>query len=251
MIETLAEFSGISFSLSTLGILLALVALEAVLSADNAVALAAFVQPLDDPKQRQRALNWGLVFAFVLRLSLLFAATWVIQFWQFEFVGALYLLWLAGKHFWQQFQPGDKAANQGRSPNPAPHLWHIIPLIALTDLAFSLDSVTTAVAFSDQLWLVLTGCLVGIVTLRCLAGLFVRWLEEFIYLQDAAYLTVLGVGVRLLCRVIQPDLLPPDWMALAAVAVLFVWGFSKRVEGQRSPAPSPVLARSTGVTPFE
>ncbi|WP_432812503.1 hypothetical protein [Pantanalinema sp. GBBB05] len=68
----------------------------------------------------------------------------------------------------------------------------------------------------------------GVVTLRCLAGLFVCWLEQFVYLQDAAYLTVLGVGLRLLCKALQPDIVPPDWTVLAMVGILFTWGFSKR-----------------------
>lgn len=220
------DFLGLEISLNTGLILLALVALETVLSADNAVALAAFVQPLPDRQQQQRALNWGLAVAFVLRIILLLAATWIIQFWQFEFIGALYLLWLAGKHFWQQFQDREEMGDR-TSQDPCT-FWQIIPLIALTDLAFSLDSVTTAVALSDQLWLVLAGCVIGVITLRFLAGLFVRWLEQFVYLQDAAYLTVFGVGLRLLCKALQPGLVPPDWMVLAMVSVLFTWGFSKR-----------------------
>uniref|UniRef100_B8HKI3 Integral membrane protein TerC n=1 Tax=Cyanothece sp. (strain PCC 7425 / ATCC 29141) TaxID=395961 RepID=B8HKI3_CYAP4 len=212
--------------------LLALIALETVLSADNAVALAAFVQPLSDRKQQQQALNWGLAVAFILRMVLLFAATWIIQFWQVEFAGALYLLWLAGKHFWQQYNIV-KCGNNSLAINEAsPVFWRIIPLIALTDLAFSLDSVTTAVALSDRLWLVMAGGLIGVVTLRFVAGLFVRWLEQFVYLQDAAYLTVLGVGLRLLCKAVQPDILPPEWIVLTMVGGLFAWGFSKRAEDQ-------------------
>lgn len=219
-------------SLNTGLMLLMLVALETVLSADNAVALAALVQPLPTSKQSQ-ALNWGLVVAFMLRIVLLLTATWIIQFWQFELVGALYLLWLAGKHFLQPFQT-PAMENEGL-PQAQSSFWQVIPIIALTDLAFSLDSVTTAVALSDRLWLVLTGCVIGIITLRCLAGLFVQWLERFVYLQDAAYLTVLGVGLRLLCKALQPELVPPDWILLAMVAVVFTWGFSKRVE-IKSPA---------------
>lgn len=52
MREKFMEFSGMDISLNTIFILLALVALETVLSADNAVALAAFVQPLPDLKQQ-------------------------------------------------------------------------------------------------------------------------------------------------------------------------------------------------------
>ncbi len=56
-----------------------------------------------------------------------------------------------------------------------------------------------------------------------------RWLAEFTYLKDAAYLTVLGVGIRLLFKAMLPLYLPPQWMMLALIAGLFAWGFSKRV----------------------
>lgn len=219
--------------------LVALVALETVLSADNAVALAALVQPLPTAQQQQKALNWGLTVAFVLRIVLLLTATWVLQFWQFQVVGALYLLWLSGKHFWSQFQTNEATMT---TPTSSSTPWRIILLIAFTDLAFSLDSVTTAVALSDRLWLVLTGCLIGVVTLRFLAGLFVRWLEEFVYLQDAAYLTIFSVGLKLLCKAVQPELVPPDWTVLAMVAILFTWGFSKR-------SASLMSEKSSGIAP--
>lgn len=229
MLDQLAGYAGEGFSLNTLGVLLALVALETSLSADNAVALATLVQHMEDREHQRRALNWGLVGAFLLRITLLLTATWVIQFWQFALGGALYLLWLGTKHFWQRFfssevdsQNGDSLRNQGNS------LWQVIPLIALTDLAFSLDSVTTAVALSSETWLVLTGCMIGVITLRFLAGLFVELLAKFTYLQDAAYLTVLAVGMQLLFKALLPDYEPPEWTVLTLIAVLFAWGFSKR-----------------------
>ena len=107
-------------------------------------------------------------------------------------------------------------------------LWQAIPVIALTDLAFSLDSVTTAIAISDETWLVLTGATIGIITLRFMAGLFIRWLDEFIHLEDAGYVTVGLVGLRLLVKVINDNLVPPQWLVVSSIAVIFVWGFSKR-----------------------
>lgn len=234
------NLSGLDVSLNTGFLLLALVALETVLSADNAVALATLVQPLPDLKQQQQALNWGLATAVILRIALLLAATWIIQFWQFECIGALYLLWLAGKHFWQQFPRHEVGDPVYFASDTQSSFWRIIPLIALTDLAFSLDSITTAVAFSDRIWLVLTACVVGVIALRCLASLFMRWLEEFVYLQNAAYLTVLGVGFRLFCKALQPGLVPPDWMVLAITGSLFIWGFSKRNEAELSLVPTQI-----------
>mgnify|MGYP002777268420 CR=1 FL=1 len=227
MLGSIANFTSHGLSLNLFGILLALIALETILSADNAVALAVIAQDMPDPIQQRYALNWGLLIAFLLRIGLLLLASWIIQFWQFELAGALYLLWLVGRHFWGRlFTPTTKDEESSRSPTT---LWKMIPLIALTDLAFSIDSVTTAVALSNQIGLILTGCLIGIVMLRVMAGVFVQLLATFTYLQDAAYLTVLGVGLRLLLKALLPDYLPPDWTVLIMMASLFVWGFSKRV----------------------
>lgn len=229
MLEQFTGHLGADLSIKTFGLLLVLVALETVLSADNAVALAALVQDIEDPQKQRQALNWGLIIAFILRISLLFTATWVIQFWQFELGGALYLLWLSGKHFWNYFYPNAEEEQLDSPKHANCAFGQIILLIAVTDLAFSLDSVTAAVAVSSQTWLVLTGCMIGIITLRFMAGLFVRWLSEFTYLLDAAYLTVFGVGVRLMFKALVPDHVPPQWMMLTLIVVLFAWGFSKRV----------------------
>lgn len=204
-------------------VLIILSFLEAVLSADNAIALAAIAQGLEDPKIQNRALNLGLVVAYVLRISLILTATWVTKFWQFELLGAAYLLWLV----FQYFTSDDDDGKEHHGPR-FDSLWQAIPVIAFTDLAFSLDSVTTAIAVSQETWLVLTGATIGIVTLRFMAGLFIRWLDEFVHLETAGYITVALVGLRLLIRVFNPDLVPPEWLMISAIALIFVWGFSKR-----------------------
>jgi predicted tellurium resistance membrane protein TerC len=71
-----------------------------------------------------------------------------------------------------------------------------------------------------------------VITLRFLAGLFIRWLNEYTHLEDAGFLTVGLVGLRLLLRVINPEFVPPEWIMISAIAILFAWGFSKRNEGE-------------------
>ena len=204
-------------------VLVILIALEAVLSADNAIALAAIAQGLEDGEQRRRALNLGLVVAYILRMTLILTATWVVQYWQFELLGAAYLLWLVFQYFTSQ--KGEDDEHHG--PRFA-SLWQAIPIIAVTDLAFSLDSVTTAIAISQETWLVLAGGTIGVITLRFMAGLFIRWLDEYVHLEDAGYVTVGLVGLRLLLRAIQPDLVPPEWVMITLIALVFAWGFSQR-----------------------
>jgi YkoY family integral membrane protein len=224
------QFLGDIFSFNTIGLLIALVLLEASLSVDNAVALASLVQEIDNRKHQQLALNWGLVFAFFLRVGLLLTATWVIQYWQFALLGALYLLWMVTRYFWEKFLEEEEKELSSfmpvwQQPNT---LWQVVPLIAFTDLAFSLDSVTAAVAISDRTWLIISGIFFGAIALRFLAGLFLHWLEKFPYLQDAAYLTILMVSLRLLFKVISPEFEMPEWLTLSLMAGLFTWGFSKQ-----------------------
>jgi YkoY family integral membrane protein len=227
MLDQLLERSP-NLGLDTLVLLVVLIALEAVLSADNAIALAAIAQGLEGEKLQNRALNFGLVVAFVLRVTLILTATWVIQFWQFELAGAAYLLWLVFQYFTTtEANPSGESHHHGPRFNS---LWQAIPIIAITDLAFSLDSVTTAIAVSQDTWLVLTGGLVGVLTLRFMAGLFIHWLQEFVHLEDAGFLTVAVVGLRLLARVVLPDFVPPEWLMITVIALLFAWGFSKRAE---------------------
>ncbi len=224
-----------------------LVALEAVLSADNAIALAAISRRLHDPPLQRQALNLGLGLALVFRLVLILLARWVLNFWPLQLAAASYLLWLSSTNL---LRPGDASSGDGPElPNDdasataaqahpgtsssghagASGLGAVVITLAVTDLAFSLDSVAAAVAVSDHLWLVMTGGVIGVIALRLTAELFIRWLGLYPNLERAGYLAVGLVGLRLLLRLGLPQLVPPEWTLLLLVAGLFLWGFSRRV----------------------
>lgn len=221
-----------------------LVALEAVLSADNAIALAAISRRLHDPARQRRALNLGLVLALLFRLGLIVAARWVLAFWPLQLLAAGYLLVLCVRHLAgldAGVAQGGGAIDQGVGADrdgvvaaaavegdPRAGLVSIVVTLALTDLAFSLDSVAAAVAVTDRLALVMAGGVIGVVALRLTAELFIRWLEVYGRLETAGYLAVGLVGLRLLLRLALPEFEPPEWALLAIVALLFLWGFSQR-----------------------
>lgn len=254
-----------------------LVALEAVLSADNAIALAAISRRLHDPARQRQALNLGLLMALVLRMALILAARWVLDAWPLQLAAAAYLLWLCGRHLLGLDDETDDEPEDGNglpeteplaaavapSASPAhthdagvhhghgahhghagPTLASIALTLALTDLAFSLDSVAAAVAVTDRLALVMAGGLLGVLALRLTAGLFVRWLEVFSRLETAGYLAVGLVGIRLLLRLLLPDLEVPEWVLLLLVAALFVWGFSERSAAAGTPDAGAVTGTS-------
>jgi YkoY family integral membrane protein len=213
-----------NMGLETPAILIVLIALEAVLSADNAIALAAIAKGLPDEADQEKALNLGLVVAYILRMTLILTASWVNNYWQFQILGAIYLLWLTYKHFSKS-----AAADEESQSSEYDSLWQVIPIIGVTDLAFSLDSVTTATAISSNIWLVLAGGTAGVITLRFMAGLFIHWLTEYVNLEDAGYATVGLVGLRLATRALQPSLVPPEWVTIVLIGGIFLWGFSRKV----------------------
>jgi len=210
-----------------------LVALEAVLSADNAIALAAISRSLKDRSRQELALNLGLALALVFRLGLIAAARWVLQLWPLQLAAALYLLWLCGRHLmglWRQHaaSEGPSVPVTDQTQGAPASLAAVVGTLALTDLAFSLDSVAAAIAVSDRLWLVMAGGVFGVIALRLTAELFIRWLEVYRHLETAGFLAVGLVGVRLIVRLGQPQWVPPEWVLLLVVAALFGWGFSAR-----------------------
>src|ERR1041385_7924377 len=76
----------------------ALIALEGLLSADNAMVLAILVLGL--PKAQQRpALRYGIVGAFAFRTIATVAAAALIKVGWVKLAGAAYLLYLSYSHF--------------------------------------------------------------------------------------------------------------------------------------------------------
>ena len=207
-------------------ILPVLVSLELVLSADNAVALASITKGLDDAELQRKALNIGIGIALSLRVLLIFMAQWVLDFWPIKLFGSIYLLGLAYRKI--SIPILEDAQNQPIVSKKVNSLLKIILLISLTDLAFSIDSVTAAVAISDQTFLVITGAIIGVVALRFTSGLFVKWLEIYNRLENAGYFAVGLIGFKLLLEIAFPLLEIPEYLEFLLMFLIFIWGFSEK-----------------------
>ena len=70
-----------------------LIIIESLLSVDNAAVLATMVMDLPE-KQREKALKYGIIGAYVFRgLAMIFAGI-LLKFWFLKPLGGLYLLYL-------------------------------------------------------------------------------------------------------------------------------------------------------------
>ena len=181
---------------SALAAILIIVALEAVLSVDNAMVLAVMVRPLPE-HLRSRALLYGIVGAYVLRgLALLFA-TIIIQIWWIQLLGGLYLVYLAINHIFR-----DPTHAETDLPSlqqaAAASFWRIVVMINVVDLAFAVDSVLVVIAFSREFWVILTGVAIGILLIRLAAGIMVHIIERYPRLEKVAYAVVGWAGLKLM-----------------------------------------------------
>lgn len=190
--------------------------LEGILSVDNALVLAILVRTLP-PDQRRRALTYGIVGAFVFRFIALIFAGQLMQLLVFKLLGGGYLVYLAMKHMF--FFHGAAAPHGDKAS--ARNFWTTVLVVELTDIAFSIDSITTAVAMSDKLLVVWIGGILGIIALRFAASFFVRLLEKLPKLEDLAYQLIFFIGTKLILDGFGVHLDHAIfWMMMAIIAIL-------------------------------
>ncbi|MBD1363260.1 DUF475 domain-containing protein [Mucilaginibacter sp. ZT4R22] len=187
-------------------IVLNLIVIESLLSVDNAAVLATMVIDLP-PKQRSRALKYGIIGAYVLRGVCLFLAAWLVKIWWLKPLGGLYLLYLAFDYFKGKLQT--KEAGEAESVDKEKNwlykstvgligtFWATVALVELMDLAFSIDNVFAAVAFTDHVFLIYTGVFIGILAMRFVAQAFVKLMEKFTFLETVAFIVIGVLGIKL------------------------------------------------------
>lgn len=180
---------------ATIGLL---IALEGLLSADNAMVLAILVLGL--PKARQKkALQYGMAGAFAFRAIATLLAAYMIQLGWVKLVGAGYLLYLVYRHF------GGSAGGEARHASPPAQswlglspFWATVVKVELTDIVFAIDSILVAVAMSPKRWVILTGGILGIIMMRLVIGQLLALVERYPVLVDGAFVIIAWVGVKLL-----------------------------------------------------
>ena len=205
-----------------------IVSLELVLSADNAVALASITKNLNNIDLQRKALNIGIFIALLLRILVILTAQFFLNFWPVKLIGGIYLISLSISKF-LSLNSNDSDKNlKENSEKSNISLFKVILLLSVTDLAFSIDSITAAVAISDQFLLVITGAIIGVIALRFTSGLFIKWLEIYINLEKAGYIAVGLIGLKLIIQLVLFKLVIPEYLFFLVMLFLFIWGFSKK-----------------------
>lgn len=213
---------GFSVDLAFITIVLQLIFLEGILSIDNAAVLGAMVSVLPDDRpvpypralrflqsftnrvlgmQRTAALKVGLLGAYLGRALMLVIASFIIQNLWLRLLGAAYLVKLAIDHLPQYAMDDSQHGTEHHAAMAVAataSFWMVVLQVELADLAFSLDNVVVAITLSEELWVVMLGVALGIVTMRFAAGIFTHLIRREPILAPAAYVLVLAIGLRLL-----------------------------------------------------
>jgi YkoY family integral membrane protein len=213
-----------------------LVALEGLLSADNAMVLAVLVLGLPK-KEQKKALRYGIIGAFVFRTIAVLLAVYLIRLGWVKLVGAGYLLYLAFRHF-----RGGEEGSDRRTPPPATAwfglspFWATVAKVELTDIVFAIDSILVAVAMSPKTWVILTGGILGIIMMRLVIGQLLALVERYPPLVDGAFVIIAWVGLKLLVEYLHTEgyvaFEIPKWLSLGLIVVIFMAAllYSMRVE---------------------
>lgn len=193
-------------------VLLLLIAIEGLLAADNALVLAIMVKHLPDA-ERKRALFYGLAGAFVFRFGSLFAISFLVDVWQVQAIGALYLLFIAFNHIFRKLVVNKEKDKNKIKEKKKSGFWATVIKVELADIAFAVDSILAAVALAMALpntnlpkiggldggkfLVIFAGGLIGLIIMRFAANFFVKLLQTRPGLEIAAFAIVGWVGVKL------------------------------------------------------
>lgn len=243
-------------------VLLSLILLEGLLSADNAIVLAVMVRHLP-LKEQKHALMYGLAGALIFRIIAIFLITVLAQYWEIQVLGGLYLLYMAGAHIKEFFdkRKEENGTEEISEPKKQSGFWATVIKVELTDIAFAIDSILAAVAIAitlphisetsigginlGQFSVMVIGGFIGVVIMRYAANIFIKVLETKPGLEIAAFLIVGWVGIKLFVIAAAHEklaLIPHEfphstlWNIIFWVVLfgLLVWGVlvSKRFENK-------------------
>ncbi|MDT3428216.1 YkoY family integral membrane protein [Paenibacillus forsythiae] len=194
------------------GIIGSLVLLEGLLSADNALVLAVMVKHL--PKEQQKkALFYGIVGAYLFRFVAIGLGTYLIKFTMVKVLGAIYLFYIAYKGIFKR-GGSETAQNKGTS------FWRTVLLVELMDIAFSIDSVIAAFGLSSEVWVLFMGGILGVLMMRGVAQLFLKLIEKFPELEQAAFMLIAIIAGKMLAGAFGYEM--PHFVFFTVIISVFV-----------------------------
>ncbi len=236
---------------------LTLFALELVLGIDNIVFISILTNRLPEA-QRPRARIIGLSLALVMRIALLFVASWIIGLtstWfsigDFEalrlsgrdlilIIGGLFLIYKAVTEIHAKLE-GEEEHREGAGPQTT--FAKVLVQIILIDAVFSLDSVITAVGMVEELYIMIAAVMLSIGLMMFLATRISDFVNAHPTVKMLALCFLVLIGSTLVAdgfdvHVDKPLIYGPIAFAIAVEALNL--SYSRRQSGRAGRAVEPV-----------
>jgi predicted tellurium resistance membrane protein TerC len=189
--------------------LVTLTALEIVLGIDNIVFISILSGKLP-AHSRNRAIQWGLALAMIMRVLLLLSLSWVMGLTRplfsivgFDVTGRTLILFFGGLfllakstreiHHRIEGSNGEQGAGETRASFRG-----VLVQILLLDIVFSLDSVVTAVGMVDEIPVMIVAVLVAVAVMMIFSGIISDFIQRHPTLKMLALSFLLLIGVNLI-----------------------------------------------------
>jgi len=186
---------------------LTLALLEVVLGIDNIIFLAVLVDRVP-PAQRRSARVLGLGFAMLTRIALLFAINWIARMrdpifaaWGMAVTGRMLILLVGGVFLIAnsivELRETFGGRGAGLRPRPSQRFWLTIVQIGILDIAFSLDSVFTAVGLSNRMEIMVAAIVVSMPVMLGVSTAVNAFIDRYPSLKvlALAFLVLVGAGL--------------------------------------------------------
>ncbi len=191
--------------------LVMLIVLQTVLGIDNLLYIS--IESKNAPLEKQSYIRkLGLLLAIVFRVALLFILVKLIAFFQdpvltfnlegiikanmnihsmIVLIGGIFILYISVKEIWLMIDYDfSKILEQKQKPKTS--VSSIFTMIIVMNIVFSFDSTLSAIALTDNLWIMVIGVIIS--------GLIMVWLAESVdnFLQKNRMYEVLGLFILLI-----------------------------------------------------
>lgn len=204
---------------------LGVLAIDLILSGDNAVVIALAVRRLEG-KTRRRAIFWGAFGAVALRLFFAAIVTYLLRIPLLQAVAALLLVWIAWKLLFDSHDHGEEEEDGVQAGG---NIWEAIRIIIVADAVMSLDNVVALVGVSGgNLWLLVFGLLLTIPLIIFGSTILSTLMDRFpwlVYLGSGILIFVsveMFLGDRIITEYTSEAIHEAERLIAAAIAALFI-----------------------------
>jgi YkoY family integral membrane protein len=194
------------FTLENVFTIFYLAMLEAVLSVDNALALAALVHGrLKDPTDQKHALRYGIVGAYLFRTLVIFGGVWLLGHEWVRWIAALYLVQMSVRELFFKKDGDEEEAKSGpKFPYLSP-VWATVIAVEVMDVIFSIDSIAVTLTVSQSVAVLVGGAVLGIATMRFAAQQMIKLIDKFPILEKTAFVLVGIAGLKIVANLLGYD----------------------------------------------